>query len=116
MTNKFTAPPKWRSGWTTGDAKADEMRQKALMALAKTHELAEEGLAGAKLKALASDALDYIDACLKYEELWQRAQGKPDFGQRVAKLERWREQGRKLAGSDEFWAFAAKWWESYLSL
>lgn len=114
MSGKLTAPPDWDPAFATGDEKVDGYRQKALAALAGVHELAEEGLKGKKLAALEADALEYIDSCLKYEELWQRSTRPADYPLRAAKLAKWREGSRKLVGKEEFWTFAARWWRDYL--
>lgn len=114
MKRNLPAPPAWKEAWSSGDERLDEKRQKALLALARTHEMAAAGLSGKALKSLQTDALDYVDACLKFEELYHRAEGSADAPVRTAKIERWRDGSRQALADGTFFAFTSGWWLDYL--
>lgn len=102
----------------TGCDGLDEKRARIPLALARCKELSDGGLTGAPLASLISDALDYIEALLRYEETlltgWQGA------AEHVALHDRWRDEARKKAktagsrqGAREFFAFADQWWAAH---
>lgn len=110
MTSPFPTP--------TGCDGLDEKRAKIPLALARCRELADGGLTGAPLAGLIGDALDYIEACLRYEETLLA--GWPGAPEHTALHDRWRDEASKLAknagsrqGARDFFAFSDRWWSDH---
>jgi len=108
----------------TGHAGLDEKREKILLALEKVRELHDAGLRGDPLAALANDALDYIEACLGYEETLLAGLRWSGLPAHRALHDLWREKARRLASGgmnraddgEVFLEYAEKWWETHLLL
>lgn len=104
----------------TGIEELDDKRARILTALSRCHELFEGGLTGAPLASLISDALDYIEACLRWEEALLKAGAGEEAPPHLALHDLWRDRARKLGaaagsrqGAREFFAFASRWWADH---